>query len=141
MKRTAVVLGALAILTAIGTGAAAAPAPGPDQPIRQHERTGAGVLALDWGDLDDTPNAGAGDFLVMEPWEYDRIPALRADNPHLRILMYKDASAVVKRAHETVLDLVCRLLLEYTEFYVNQEEHLRTTRGPPTGQGGQTLGH
>ena len=103
MKRTAVVLGTLAILAAMGTGAAAAPAPPPgsDRLVRQHERTGAGVLALDWGDLDDTPNAAAGDFLVMEPWEYGRIRALRADNPHLRILMYKDASAVVKGAHET----------------------------------------
>jgi hypothetical protein len=64
-------------------------------------RTGVGVLGLDWSDLDDTPNAGAGDYLVMQPWEYPRIRALRAANSHLRILMYKDASATVSRAHES----------------------------------------
>ena len=64
---------------------------------------GTGVVALDWGDLDRTPAAAAGDYLVMEPWEYDRIPAYRAANPGLKILMYKDVSATVDRPHETGL--------------------------------------
>lgn len=64
---------------------------------------GTGVVALDWGDLDRTPGAATGDYIVMEPWEYDRIPAYRLQNPGVRILMYKDVSATVDRPHETGL--------------------------------------
>src|SRR3954454_24403665 len=55
-----------------------------------------GTLALEWGDLDANPRAGRGGYLVMQAWEYRRIPALKRANPHLRILMYKDVSAVVR---------------------------------------------
>ena len=64
-------------------------------------RKGVGVLALDWGDLDKTAKAGTGDYLVIQAWEYARIPALRRDNPQLRILMYKDASATVRVADDS----------------------------------------
>jgi hypothetical protein len=61
----------------------------------------AGVLALDWGDLDATPEAWRGNYVVMQPWEYARIPALKEKNPHVTVLMYKDASAAVKVPHES----------------------------------------
>jgi hypothetical protein len=70
---------------------------------RRSAHTGSGVVALDWTDLDDTPRAAAGDYLVMQPWEYARIPALKAANPRLRVLMYKDAAATVVEPHETGL--------------------------------------
>jgi hypothetical protein len=60
--------------------------------------TGNGVLALDWGDLDRTPQAARGDVVVMQSWEYPRIPELRRKHPGITILMYKDASATVKEA-------------------------------------------
>jgi hypothetical protein len=66
-------------------------------------RSGSGVLALDWSDLDDTPRPASGDYLIMQPWEYARIPALKAANPRLRVLMYKDAAATVVEPHETGL--------------------------------------
>ncbi|WP_372728084.1 putative glycoside hydrolase [Nocardioides sp.] len=58
----------------------------------------AGVLALDWGDIDSTPEAGKGNYVVINPWEYDRIPQMKKDNPDVKVLMYKDVSATVKRA-------------------------------------------
>jgi hypothetical protein len=65
---------------------------------RRASASSAGVLALNWGDLDATPEAWKGNYIVMQPWEYDRIPAFRAHNPGVKILMYKDVSATVKRA-------------------------------------------
>ncbi len=63
--------------------------------------SGAGVLALDWGDLDKTPRASQADVVVMQSWEYDRIPALRKAHPGIKILMYKDVSATVKEAESS----------------------------------------
>src|SRR3954469_6428044 len=60
----------------------------------------AGTLTLDWGDADSTSLA-RGNYAVLDPWEAGRIPALRRANPDITILMYKDVSAVVKRAHES----------------------------------------
>lgn len=94
----AVLLVALLTTSVPATGQGAGPAAVGDPGAGPR---GAGVLALDWQDLDDTPARAAGDYLVMQPWEYGRIPALRAANPRLRILMYKDASATVDRPHET----------------------------------------
>ncbi|WP_193612080.1 putative glycoside hydrolase [Nocardioides lijunqiniae] len=73
------------------------------RPARAPARSGSGIVALDWSDLDDTPRPARGDYLVMQPWEYARIPALKAANPRLRVLMYKDAAATVVEAHETGL--------------------------------------
>jgi hypothetical protein len=55
----------------------------------------AGTLALDPGDWDVQPNAFRGGWVVMQPWEYDRIPALKEQNPDVRVLMYKDVTATV----------------------------------------------
>lgn len=61
---------------------------------------GAGVLALNYGDLDAT-NASRADYIVMQPWEGARIRAFKRDHPGVRVLMYKDVSAVRKDAHES----------------------------------------
>ena len=87
----------LALVGLLAVQLPAAPRP-PHSP-----RPGTGVLALDWGDLDRTPEAADGDYLVIQPWEYDRIPAYRAANPGIRILMYKDVSATVDKPHGTGL--------------------------------------
>ncbi|WP_345521531.1 putative glycoside hydrolase [Nocardioides conyzicola] len=58
----------------------------------------AGTLALDPGDWDAQPDAFRGDWVVMQPWEYDRIPALKEQNPNVRVLMYKDVTATVSNA-------------------------------------------
>ena len=57
----------------------------------------AGTLALDPGDWDAQPNAFRGGWVVMQPWEYDKIPALKEQNPDIRVLMYKDVSATVSK--------------------------------------------
>ncbi|MEP9361489.1 putative glycoside hydrolase [Nocardioides sp. CN2-186] len=100
--------GTLARLTGVLALVAAAlvtssPAPAVDHPAAR--RTGSpiwaggnGVVALDWGDLDRTPQASRSDVVVMQSWEYPRIPQLRRDHPGITILMYKDASAVVQEA-------------------------------------------
>lgn len=65
--------------------------------------SGTGTLALDWGDLDRTPAAaiGRGDYVVVQSWEHARLAALHRANPDLRVLMYKDVSAVVREPHES----------------------------------------
>ena len=106
VHRTAVRLtGVVAIIAAaVGAIVTSAPAPAADTrpPVARVGSpswgTGNGVLTLDWGDLDKTPQAPRGDVVVMQSWEYPRIPALRKKHPGITILMYKDASAVVKEA-------------------------------------------
>jgi hypothetical protein len=61
----------------------------------------AGILTLDGGDITATPDAWRGNYLVLQPWEFARIPALKQKNPNLKVLMYKDVSAARKDAHET----------------------------------------
>jgi hypothetical protein len=57
----------------------------------------AGTLALDPGDWEAQPDASRGDWVVMQPWEHDRIAALKKQNPGLRVLMYKDVTATVSK--------------------------------------------
>src|SRR5687768_14935336 len=92
-RRGAPVLGAIAtaviaIVTIAGTivtfaspAAAATTAPG-----------GVGLLALRNGDLDAT-NASRYGVVVMNAWEAHRIPALKAANPGIKVLVYKDMSS------------------------------------------------
>lgn len=63
----------------------------------------SGILTLDAGDIDATPEAWRGGYLVLQPWEYPRIPELRAKNPGITILMYKDVTATRQDAHESGL--------------------------------------
>ncbi|MFC6341358.1 putative glycoside hydrolase, partial [Nocardioides hankookensis] len=106
VHRTAVRLtGVLAVIVAaVGAIATSTPAPAAEgRPSAARSASpvwasGNGVLALDWGDLDRTPEAARGDVVVMQSWEYPRIPELRRKHPGITILMYKDASAVVKEA-------------------------------------------
>ncbi|MBC9733912.1 putative glycoside hydrolase [Nocardioides marmotae] len=65
--------------------------------------SGTGTIALDWGDLDRTPARAIarGDYVVIQAWEHARLRALHRANPALRVLMYKDVSAVVRRPHES----------------------------------------
>lgn len=63
----------------------------------------AGILTLDAGDIDATPEAWRGTYVVLQPWEHARIPALRARNPGITVLMYKDVAATRKDAHESGL--------------------------------------
>ena len=58
----------------------------------------AGVLTLDWGDIQSTPEAAQGNYVVMQPWEYARIPALKKQNPGLKVLMYKDVASTSKNS-------------------------------------------
>lgn len=71
------------------------------QMARATPRRSSGLLTLDWGDIDATPTAWKGNYLVLEPWEGHRIDRLKARNPHLTVLMYKNVAAVRKDAHET----------------------------------------
>lgn len=106
VHRTAVRLaGAVVLLAATVTTSASAPAADPSAASARVGSptwsSGNGVLTLDWGDLDKTPQASRGDVVVMQSWEYPRIPAMRREHPGITILMYKDASAVVKEAEST----------------------------------------
>ncbi len=58
----------------------------------------AGILTLDWGDIDSTPDAHLGNYVLLQPWEHDRIAGLREANPDIKVLMYKDVAATVERA-------------------------------------------
>lgn len=96
-----VVATALTVLLSTFTGpvgdASADPyAVGPDS-----RSPSAGTLALEAGDWDVQPNAYRGGWVVMQPWEHDRIPALKAQNPEIRVLMYKDVAATVSKLCET----------------------------------------
>ncbi|HEU5036156.1 MAG TPA: putative glycoside hydrolase [Nocardioides sp.] len=73
------------------------------RPASHRHVPGTGVLALDWGDLDETRHAAVGDYVVMQPWEWPRIPAFRREHPGVRILMYKDASATADEPHDSGL--------------------------------------
>ncbi|KQW48334.1 hypothetical protein ASC77_06110 [Nocardioides sp. Root1257] len=102
IRRTAVRLAGVVVILATAV-AAAGPAPAADRRVNARSDSptwaaGTGVLTLDWGDLDKTPQAARGDVVVMQSWEYPRIPELRRRHPGITILMYKDASAVVKEA-------------------------------------------
>ncbi len=70
---------------------------------RTAEPRSAGILTLDSGDIDATPDAWKGGYLVLQPWEYARIPQLKAKNPQLKVLMYKDVSATRQDSHESGL--------------------------------------
>lgn len=87
--------GVLAVVAATVTVSVPAVATRLDSP---RWASGNGVLALDGGDLDKTPELTRGDVVVMQSWEGARIPALRRARPGITILMYKDVSAVVKEA-------------------------------------------
>lgn len=78
---------------------AAAPSPQPARP-GSGPPTGAGILALNHGDLDDTRMSGA-DYIVMQAWEGARIAGYKRAHPGVRVLMYKDVSAVRKDASDT----------------------------------------
>ncbi|MBB6627238.1 hypothetical protein H5V45_07875 [Nocardioides sp. KIGAM211] len=67
-------------------------------PRRTTSEGSAGTLMLDWGDPDSTPEAWKGNYVVIQPWEYDLIPVLKAKNPDVQVLMYKDVSATVAGA-------------------------------------------
>jgi len=69
------------ILAFASPAAAATTAPG-----------GAGLLALRNGDLDAT-TASRYRVVVMNAWEAHRIPALKAANPGIKVLVYKDMSS------------------------------------------------
>ncbi|WP_345526287.1 putative glycoside hydrolase [Nocardioides endophyticus] len=94
--------GVVALVAATVATSAPAPAVDPKAPAGRvgspSWATGNGVLTLDRGDLAKTPQAPRGDVVVMQSWEYLQIPALRRKHPGITILMYKDASAVVKEA-------------------------------------------
>ena len=60
----------------------------------------AGILTLDPGDIDATPDAYKGAYVVLQSWEYARIPALRAKHPGIKILMYKDATGTRRDVQE-----------------------------------------
>lgn len=78
---------------------AQAPAPAPAA-ANPDPRCAAGLVSLDYGDLDNT-RARRMDYIVMNPWETNRIAALRKANPRMKILMYKNLSAVRRDRHES----------------------------------------
>jgi hypothetical protein len=77
-----VVAGALTIVTASASPAAAAGS----------VSGGTGLLALRNGDLTATNPSSYG-VIVMNAWEYARIPAIKAANPGAKVLVYKDMSS------------------------------------------------
>jgi len=99
----------------------------------------AGTLALEAGDWDVQPNAFRGGWVVMQPWEYDRIPALKEQNPDIRVLMYKDVTATVSDLCETGPSGRCdqdpEILPTGVGYWSATREHpewfLRTAEGAP----------
>ncbi len=64
----------------------------------QSSTRGVGGYLLDWGDPEATDLAKL-DYIVMQPWEYGRIPSIRTANPDVVVLMYKNAAAVRRDVH------------------------------------------
>ena len=97
-----------------GEGASAAAGTRQDGGMRQAASTpeisaSAGTLALNWGDIQATPEAYRSNYVVLQPWEHGRIAQLREQNPAVRVLMYKDVSATVKRACQKDADGGCTI--------------------------------
>ena len=59
----------------------------------------AGQVMLRWPDIHVNENAHAGGWLVIHAWQACLIPGLKAANPDLRVLMYKNAAAVQQEEH------------------------------------------
>ncbi|WP_372728083.1 putative glycoside hydrolase [Nocardioides sp.] len=92
---------------------------------RTRPSASAGTLALNWGDIQATPDAHLSNYVVLQSWEYGRIPELRRKNPDIRVLMYKDVSATVKRACRTAPDGSCTLDNEFLPTGVGYHSSLR----------------
>ncbi|MFB9315094.1 putative glycoside hydrolase [Nocardioides plantarum] len=94
---------AASLLVAASAGPRGAPADAASPPSRSTwvPVRSAGILTLDWGDIDATADAWRGNYLVLEPWEGARIPALKAKNPRLKVLMYNNVASVRKDSHES----------------------------------------
>ncbi|MDN4161984.1 putative glycoside hydrolase [Nocardioides abyssi] len=104
--RSSLLVSGAAVLV-LGTPIGCVPVAGPGEPAasaaRAHRPSGTGTLALDWGDLDRTPveAVARGDYVVVQSWEHARLRELHRANPALKVLMYKDVSAVVREPHES----------------------------------------
>lgn len=82
---SAVALATLATVASLTNTAVAAPA----------TRAGIGLLANRNGDAPAAGSTGRYSYVVLKPDEYFRIPALKAANPNVKILVYKDMAATV----------------------------------------------
>jgi hypothetical protein len=51
-----------------------------------------GLVRLD-GDIGSVHDAGRYSYVILNAWESDRIPALKAANPAVKVLVYKDMSS------------------------------------------------
>jgi putative glycosyl hydrolase-like family 15 (GHL15) protein len=81
-------------------GPSAPPSPSaPTSPSALHRQSSsragktAGLLGLDHGDLSAASHLGGYGYVVLNAWEYRRIPALKAAHSGVKVLVYKDMSS------------------------------------------------
>src|SRR5438093_2359712 len=69
-------------------------------------------------------------YVVLQAWEYGRIPTLRASNPNLKILVYKDLPATVSYAcHNGVDDSLLPAGVGYCAANANHPDWFLTDTG------------
>lgn len=64
----------------------------------------AGLLAIQSGDLSSASHLGGYGYVVLNAWEYSRIPALKAAHPDVKVFIYKDMSSTRSYACEGGVD-------------------------------------
>src|SRR5207245_9475344 len=52
-----------------------------------------GLLAIGTGDLQGASQPGRYGLVILNAWDYRQIPALKAANPGIKVLVYKDMSS------------------------------------------------
>ena len=89
-----------------------------------------GLVRLD-GDLGSVHEAGRYSYVILNAWESDRIPALKAANPQVKVLVYKDMAST--RSYAVHADKDDALLPSGVGFAATQQSHpdwfLRDTKG------------
>lgn len=69
------------------------PVPAAAQPVSASASVGVGVLDNRPGDLSAASDPGRYGVAVVGPWDYDQVSALKAANPNVKVLLYKDVAA------------------------------------------------
>jgi hypothetical protein len=83
MKRTAAMAAATVVILVL---------PGLDQARGAVTQNSIGLLRLN-GDFGAVSHPSRYQFVILDPWEHAYIPQLKAENPGIKVLMYKNVTA------------------------------------------------
>jgi hypothetical protein len=108
------------------------PSPLPRQSSSHAVKT-AGLLAIQHGDLSSASHLGGYGYVVLNAWEYRRIPALKAAHSRVKVLVYKDMSSTRSYACRRGVDQdllptgvgYCRAKRNHPEWFLLDQNHRR----------------